>query len=317
MADLTCSLGQVIGDSVLTSVRITWADGIDYFVEELINNGHWRTTSSGNSIDYWPGVADDPAINQLSDFSSRVTFSNVLDLENRLSSMRQGVSPRVFCGPVSNQDDERVSASAYVDQITGGACNMSQIDAPDSTCCLSDFHTIVQMSYLVEGGFYPPPSSTKWGTFDGFMFSAPPIALCEAGTAFNSTSESCSSCESGSFASGTEERFECTLCSAGTYAPGPGMPECLACDSGYYADKPGQTECSKCPKGATCDDGVRFIVKKDYWRLPGSIEMFSCPLNEACAVGGNCSAGFEGVLLLVFFLLLCAAPPTPNLMRFH
>ena len=164
----------MVGESVLTSVRMTWAGAIDYFVDTLLNGGQWPTTSSGIAIDYWPGVAEDASVNLLEDFSSRMAFFNVLDLESRLSSMRQGVSPRVFCGPVSNQDGGRVEASAYADQTTGTACNMSQIDAPGSSCCLTDSHMLNEMNYLVEGGFYPSPSDSKWGTFDGFAFSAPP-----------------------------------------------------------------------------------------------------------------------------------------------
>ena len=165
---------KVVGDSVLTSIRITWADAIDYFVKGLLEDGRWPTTSNGSAIDYWPGVSDDPGVNLLSDFSSRVAFQNLLDIESRLATMRQGVDPRVFCGYFSKSDGGGINASAFADQNTGDACNASQLEAPDSSCCLTDSHLRNEMTYLIEGGFYPNSSDSKWGTFDGFGYSAPP-----------------------------------------------------------------------------------------------------------------------------------------------
>ena len=164
---------EVVGDSVLTSVIITWADAIDYFVETLLNGEQWPTTGDGNSVDYWPGVAEDSSVNLLSDFSSRVAYDNVLDIEGRLASMRQGVSPSVFCGTILSVDGVTTNASAYIDKTTGQSCNISQVEASDSSCCMTDYDMLNNMEYLVEGGFYPAASNTKWGTFDGFEFTPP------------------------------------------------------------------------------------------------------------------------------------------------
>ena len=166
---------QVVGDSILTSVRVTWADGIDYFVDKLLNGEPWQTASSGNAVDYWPGVAEDPNVNLLSDFSSRVSFDSVLDVQDRLASMRQGIAPGIFCGPMVMSEDnggETVGTSAYVDRSgpyqfmssSVNNCSTSQLNAEDSACCASDFHTLVEMNYLVDGGYYPAETDTKWGT---------------------------------------------------------------------------------------------------------------------------------------------------------
>ena len=287
------ALQQVVGDSVLTSVSIAWAGVIDYFVQQLLD-GQWPMTTNGTSIDYWPGVADDPSANFLSEFSSHIAYDNVLDIESRMSTMRQGISPRVFCGNVSSHDGSRVDASAYLDQITGRSCNKSQIEAPDSRCCLTNSHLINDMTYLVKGGIYPAVSDSKWGTFDGFAFTEP--ALCVAGTAFNFTARECLPCSPGSAAAaGTYEA--CPLCDEGMYASLSGMRECYHCDLGYYADETGQIECKPCPTGATCDDRIEVVVQANYWRVNSdSTSIFRCPITGACALGGSCNTGFRGPL---------------------
>ena len=255
------------------------------------------------SIDYWPGVEDEPSVNELTDLSSRVAYENVLDIENRLSVMRQGISPSVFCGAIFFNNDSRVSASAYSDKATGGSCNTSQIDTTDSRCCLTERHTLDEMTYLVQGGFYPPPSDTKWGVFDGYIYSAPPAALCEAGMEFNATSHSCFSCSPGS-ATHTSERFVCKLCERGKYAPGSGMAQCLECEQGTYSDHRGSAICKRCPTGATCDTSS-LTVNPGMWRESfDSFDIHECPFGVRACLGGNttahsCAPGHGGVLCAV------------------
>jgi hypothetical protein len=292
----------VVGDSVLSSVRITWADAVDYFVESLLDDGHWPTTSNRTSISYWPGVSDDPRVNLLTDFSSRVVFHNALDIESRLATMRQGVAPGVFCGTLTLADGDNVELSAFVDRTTGGSCSSSQLDAADPNCCLSDFHLLNEMTYLVAGGFHPASSASKWGVFDGFEFTAPPVALCGAGEAFNVTAESCFSCSPGSAAEGSGSRFACAACATGKYAPGYGMATCLDCEHGTYSDRRGSTRCKVCPKGATCSEQKSVVVDPGFWTTGAEdSKVHACPFKEFGCPGGNfsgprCNMGFEGVL---------------------
>ncbi len=43
-------------------------------------------------------------------------------------------------------------------------------------------------------------------------------------------------------------RFGCTNCPAGTYAPSTGYSTCLNCPAGYFS-VPGATNCTACPYG--------------------------------------------------------------------
>ena len=277
---------------------MTWADAIDHFVKPLLSDGYWPTTSNGSSIAYWPGVADDPSINLLSDYSARVAFENVLDINTRLSAMRQGISPKVFCGNISTNDGQKIDATEFSDRTTGLTCNSSQTNALDSSCCLTDAH-MLSMSYLVEGGYYPSPSDSKWGIFDGSVYFAPPEVLCEAGTAFNSSSQSCTFCLPGTAASGTASRFECTACVAGKYAHETGMVKCSSCKDGFFTDEPGSINCEKCPAGAQCAAGTQLVVLTGFWRTSKvSRTVLPCPYGT-CA-GGNgtsrCLFGSTGPL---------------------
>ena len=101
---------QIVGDSVLTSVRVTWGPPVDYFVKELLN-GNWPTQSNGNSLNYYPGVADMPTVNTLADFSSRVSYTASLDVSTRLAAMRSGEAPTIFCGQLKKQDGSAVTRS--------------------------------------------------------------------------------------------------------------------------------------------------------------------------------------------------------------
>ena len=155
------------------------------------------------------------------------------------------------------------------------------------------------MSYLVEGGYYPSPSDSKWGTFDGFVYSAPPQVSCEAGTAFNSSSQSCTFCAAGSAAAGTAARFECSACAAGTYAHATGMVKCSRCEEGFFTDEPGSEYCEKCPAGAQCLAGTQLVVVRGFWRTSKeSRTVLPCPYGTC--VGGNgtgrCSVGSTGPL---------------------
>ena len=294
---------QIVGDSVLTSVRITWAPALEAFVSSLLR-GMWATDpATGLALDTWPGVSEAPTINDLSPLSSRVSFATTLLVDEALAEMRAGTAPRVFCGALRDSDGVAVNASLFLDIETGAPCGAARVAADDVDCCLGDWPGLLDMTWLIEGVAYPATtttSGTKWGTFNGAYYTPPPrVDGCDMGTAWNTSSHGCELCAAGT--SATAGAAHCTPCVRGEFAPEAGMASCIRCDEGYFADFRGATGCRACPSGARCTGGREVLVSDGYWRATSdSLRVTACPFGAAACIGGNgsadalCAPGYEG-----------------------
>ena len=117
---------------------------------------------------------------------------------------------------------------------------------------------------------------------NGGTVKAAGCSQCPAGTYAGAGAQSCSSCPAGFTTSalqpgrasvtdcavcapgyagtpsgaGTAGASGCNACSAGGYAPAPGLQFCLSCDAGSYSAAPGASSCSSCPAGITTTPGL-------------------------------------------------------------
>jgi len=86
------------------------------------------------------------------------------------------------------------------------------------------------------------------------------------------------------------------LCKPGEVTTAVG---CYLCPKNTYSVSPTDSECRECPGYASCPGGKALVLSAGYWRKSDlSVEVFRCPVLEACLGGDNatCAVGYGDVL---------------------
>ena len=113
--------------------------------------------------------------------------------------------------------------------------------------------------------------------------------MCVAGTFFNATVDACVDCPAGSWCAGGPPDSQPRLCSRGMFANETGSESCSSCEAGTYMDVEGATACIVCDPGYTCAEGS--VVQVPTTCTSGTFFNVSLGACVECPAGSWCAGG--------------------------